>query len=146
MKCDHPFTEDAQGRAALRLLIVAGLKRWQEHGGARSGLDAAGWEEVLGARLSVLESATLVLRLMFGIMDKRAAEVLGYPTRGACFMQWKYALRKLTDSKRVRELLEDFQTHRPPRTKTSATKNKNSSGDRNTHGAVAWKKWRNKWD
>lgn len=114
---NHPFADTTQGRIALRLLVVAGLRRWKSGGGGDPTMTPSEWAELLLSRLSCLQAATVVLRVMFGVKDKRATELLGYNGRGACFMQWKAAMRALRDSATIRRMVADYETHAEARSR-----------------------------
>jgi hypothetical protein len=139
MKHDHPFTDDAQGRIALHLLVVGGLAAWQRGGGfapddpkaepgRASDLTAAQWCRLLLSCMSPLQAAAVVLRVMHGVKDQRGAEWMGYDGRGAVFMQWKGAVSLLRQSPTAKRMLADLETHGIPRNRRSSSSRRRLKG------------------
>ena len=80
------------GRAAVHLLLLAGLARSVDQSGAGTELSVEKWEAML-APLTDLQAAVLLLRHLYGLTNIRIGEVIGAEA-GAVHMTLKVALKK----------------------------------------------------
>jgi hypothetical protein len=112
---DHPFTESAQGRMALRLLLVGGLRRWRGGGGDFTRMPLRKFEAVLRP-IPVDAAAMIVMRLLHGMEFGAIAEHLGQRSRQSVDQRFRWALKVLRDTSGAEELRDLFETHREPRT------------------------------